>query len=93
MYSAYCASKGAVPSFTRALALEYAQDNIQINDLCPGSVNTQMLRKFDIDSDLAKAREVNIATMPIGRLGKPEEIASVALFWLVMRQHFYTEYL
>lgn len=81
LYSAYCATKGAVLSFTRALALEYAQDNIRINALCPGPVDTQMLRKeFDIDSDPAKAREANIATMPIGRLGKPEEIASVALF-------------
>lgn len=81
LYSAYCASKGAVLSFTRALALEYAQDNIRINALCPGPVDTNMLQKeFDIDSDPAKAREANIATMPIGRLGKPEEIAAVALF-------------
>lgn len=81
LYSAYCASKGAVLSFTRALALEYAQDNIRINALCPGPVDTKMLQmEFDIDPIPAKAREANIATMPIGRLGKPEEIASVALF-------------
>lgn len=81
LYSAYCASKGAVLAFTRALALEYAQDNIRINALCPGPVDTKMLQKeFDIDSNPANAKEANIATMPIGRLGKSEEIAQVALF-------------
>lgn len=81
LYSAYCASKGAVLSFTRALALEYAQDNIRINALCPGPVDTKMLQKeFDVDPNPAIAREANIAAMPIGRFGKPEEIASVALF-------------
>ena len=81
LYSAYCASKGAVLAFTRALALEYAQDNIRINALCPGPVDTKMLQnEFDIEPNPAKAREANIATMPIGRLGKPEEIASIALF-------------
>jgi NAD(P)-dependent dehydrogenase (short-subunit alcohol dehydrogenase family) len=81
LYSAYCASKGAVLSFTRALALEYAQSNIRINALCPGPIDTPMLQmEFDVDPDPAKARELGIATMPIGRLGKPEEIAQVALF-------------
>ena len=81
LYSAYCASKGAVLSLTRALALEYAQDNIRINALCPGPVETQMLQmEFDSDLNPTKAKEQAIATMPIGRLGQPEEIAQVALF-------------
>ena len=81
LYAAYCASKGAVLSFTRALALEYAQDNIRINALCPGPVETPMLQKeFDVDSDPKIARSKTVTTMPIGRLGRPEEIAQVALF-------------
>ncbi len=81
LYTAYCASKGAVLSLTRALALEYAKDNIQINALCPGPVETPMLEmEFTLDADPAKAKAESFATMPIGRLGKPEEIAQVALF-------------
>jgi NAD(P)-dependent dehydrogenase (short-subunit alcohol dehydrogenase family) len=81
LYTAYCASKGAVLSFTRALALEYARSNIRINAICPGPVDTPMLQQeFDVEPDPLKARELGIATMPIGRLGKPEEIAEVALY-------------
>lgn len=81
LYSAYCASKGAVLSFTRALALEYARDNIRINALCPGPVETQMLdQEFELDADPVKAKAESIAGMPIARLGQPDEIAQVALF-------------
>jgi NAD(P)-dependent dehydrogenase (short-subunit alcohol dehydrogenase family) len=81
LYSAYCASKGAVLSLTRALALEYARDNIRINALCPGPVETQMLnQEFELDADPLRAREESIAGMPIARLGRPDEIAQVALF-------------
>ena len=81
LYTAYCASKGAVLCLTRALALEYAKDNIQINALCPGPVETPMLEmEFTLDANPAKAKTESFATMPIGRLGKPEEIAQVALF-------------
>lgn len=81
LYSAYCASKGAVLSFTRSLALEYAQANIRINALCPGPIDTPMLQKeFAIETDPANAEKEAIATMPIGRFGRPEEIAQVALF-------------
>lgn len=81
LYSAYCASKGAVLALTRALALEYAASNLKINAICPGPIDTKMLQQeFTIDSNPEQARAANIATMPIGRLGKPEEIAQVALF-------------
>ncbi len=81
LYAAYCASKGAVLSLTRALALEYARDNIRINALCPGPIETPMLQsEFDQAADPAQAKAEGIATMPIGRLGNPAEIAKVALF-------------
>lgn len=81
LYAAYCASKGAVLSLTRALALEYAKDNIRINALCPGPIATPMLQgEFDQADDPALAEVEGIATMPIGRLGTPAEIAQVALF-------------
>lgn len=81
LYAAYCASKGAVLSFTRSLALEYAKENIRINALCPGPIETPMLlSEFDYAADPAQAKAEGIATMPIGRLGIPAEIAQVALF-------------
>ncbi|SRR5579883_1116869 len=81
LYAAYCASKGAVLSLTRALALEYAKDNIRINALCPGPIDTPMLQgEFDQAADPTQAKAEGIATMPIGRLGTPAEIAQVALF-------------
>lgn len=80
-FTAYCASKGAVLSLTRSLALEYAKDNIRINALCPGPIDTPMLRaEFATEADAEKACQESIATVPIGRLGQPEEIAQVALF-------------
>lgn len=81
LFTAYCASKGAILSFTRALALEYACDNIRINALCPGPIDTQMLNaEFATDAASEEAREESIASIPIGRLGQPDEIAQVALF-------------
>lgn len=81
LYAAYCASKGAVLSFTRALALEYAKDHIRINALCPGPIATPMLQgEFDLADDPLQAQAEGVATMPIGRLGDPAEIAEVALF-------------
>jgi NAD(P)-dependent dehydrogenase (short-subunit alcohol dehydrogenase family) len=80
-YAAYCASKGAVLSLTRALALEYAQANIRINALCPGPIDTPMLQQEFNQAELPDhAKAAGVATMPIGRLGQPEEIAEVALF-------------
>lgn len=79
--SAYCASKGAVLSLTRSLALEYAHTNIHINALCPGPTETQMLKyEFDADTNPAQAKQESINSMPIRRLGTPEEVAQVALF-------------
>ena len=81
LYTAYCASKGAVLSLTRSLALEYAKENIRINALCPGPIATPMLQgEFDQAADPAQAKAEGTATMPIGRLGTPDEIAQVALF-------------
>lgn len=81
LYSAYCASKGAVLAFTRALALEYATSNIRINAICPGPIDTPMLnQEFEQDADPIRAKAEGVATIPIARLGKPEEIAQVALY-------------
>ena len=79
----YCASKGAVVLLAKALALDYAAHGIRVNALCPGIIDTPMLRQFaDAMPDPAAAWAAYGATQPLGRLGTPEECAAAAL-WLV----------
>lgn len=79
--SAYCASKGAVLAMTRALAAEWASKGIRINALCPGPIDTPMLQaEFSTGPDATAERDAAIQTIPLGRLGHPDEIAKAALF-------------
>ncbi len=79
----YCATKAAAIQLARALALDYATHGIRVNALCPGIVDTPMLR--DVVQKAADPdglwKEIS-AAQPIGRLATPEEIADAAL-WLV----------
>jgi NAD(P)-dependent dehydrogenase (short-subunit alcohol dehydrogenase family) len=75
---AYTASKGAVLSLTRELAIEFARRGVRVNALCPGPVETPLLlRLFEEDPDAFERRRVHL---PMGRLAKPREIALGALF-------------
>lgn len=78
---AYCASKGAVHQLTRAMAIDHARDGIRINAVCPGEVDTPMIRSARSvpvsDEDLYKMAETSV---PMGRMAQPEEIARVVLF-------------
>ena len=79
----YCASKGAIVILAKALALDYAARGIRVNALCPGIIDTPMLRRFaDAMPDPAAAWTAYGAAQPMGRLGTPEECAAAAL-WLV----------
>jgi len=79
----YCASKGAVVLLAKALGLDYAARGIRVNALCPGIIDTPMLRHFaDAMPDPAAAWAAYGAAQPMGRLGTPEECAAAAL-WLV----------
>jgi NAD(P)-dependent dehydrogenase (short-subunit alcohol dehydrogenase family) len=79
----YCATKGAVVLLAKALALDYARQNIRVNALCPGIIDTPMLQHFaDNTPDPAASMAAYSAAQPIGRLGTPEECADAAL-WLV----------
>lgn len=78
---AYNASKGAVVAFTKSLALDLASSNIRVNCICPGAVNTPLLRstiKATADPEAALAAIVN--RYPLGRLAQAEEIARVVIF-------------
>ncbi len=81
LYGAYCATKGGVIALTRALASEWAAKNIRINAICPGPIDTPMIHaEFNLASDPAAEEKAAVEAIPVGRLGKPEDIARVALF-------------
>ena len=79
---AYCAAKGAIHQLTRALALDHARDGVRINAVAPGEVDTPMLRRGGREAALSDAALAHMAdaTIPMGRLAQPEEIARVVLF-------------
>ena len=74
----YSASKGGVLSMTRELGVQFARDGIRVNALCPGPVNTPLLKElFAKDEERAARRLVHV---PMGRFGEPEEMANAVLF-------------
>ena len=77
---AYCASKGAVHQITRAMALDYVNDGIRINAVCPGEVNTPMLASERSEPVTPELMRQLADTVPMGRLAEPVEIARVVLF-------------
>jgi NAD(P)-dependent dehydrogenase (short-subunit alcohol dehydrogenase family) len=77
---AYCASKGAVHQITRAMALDHVKDGIRINAVCPGEVDTPMLRSRRSRPVTADDLQKLADTVPMGRLADPAEIAKVVVF-------------
>ena len=82
--AAYCATKGAVHALTRAMACDHGPDNIRVNAICPGYVDTPMLKSFfdakgnaEAESMRDEARRVH----PLGRWGTPEDMANL-VNWL-----------
>ncbi len=74
----YTASKGGVLAMSRELGVEFARRNVRVNALCPGPVNTPLLRElFAKDPERAARRLVHV---PMGRFAEPEEIAAAAAF-------------
>jgi len=74
--ASYAASKHAIIGMTRSAALDYAKQNIRVNAILPGNIETPMMDRFTA-GDLQKAIDLE----PVARLGKPEEIAE-AVLWM-----------
>jgi len=79
--AAYCASKGAVVLLTKAMAVDHGAANIRVNCICPGDTDTSMLRDEVRQLGASEDRFLaESAHRPLGRIGKPEEIARAALY-------------
>jgi NAD(P)-dependent dehydrogenase (short-subunit alcohol dehydrogenase family) len=78
---AYSASKGAVTLMTKSMAMDHAVENIRVNCICPGIVETEMVAEFITKApDPEAARKQRLALHPLGRFGKPEDIAHAAVY-------------
>jgi NAD(P)-dependent dehydrogenase (short-subunit alcohol dehydrogenase family) len=93
---AYAASKGGVLSLTRNMALDYARENIRVTAICPGTIDSDMVRTSaraeggDLEANLRRYG----AFHPLGRIGRPEDIANAAVFLASEKASFITgEYL
>lgn len=82
---AYTASKGAVLAMSRELAIIHARENIRVNSLCPGPLNTELLMKF---LDTEEKRQRRLVHIPMGRFGEAAEMAKAAL-WLASDESSY----
>lgn len=94
----YVMSKGAVGMMTKAMALDYARENIRVNAVCPGDtfVDRWMEKGYFENSDpvtLEEAIKESSAYIPMGRFGKPEEIANAVLFLASDEASFVTGHL
>ena len=88
---AYSTSKGAVLALTRSMAIDYVRDNIRVNCLCPGTVDTPSFRqRMASFPDPDEALRQFVARQPMGRLGTAEEVAQAALYLVSDEAKFVT---
>ncbi len=79
--AAYCASKGAVHALTRQMALDFAGEGVRVNCVAPGFIETEQVRVYlDSHDDPVAAEQDVVASHPLGRMGRPEEVAAVVAF-------------
>ncbi|MEP5570051.1 MAG: glucose 1-dehydrogenase [Halioglobus sp.] len=86
--ASYAASKGGVVQLTKSLAVSWAQDNIQVNAILPGWIETDMTAP--IETNLAEMHAGIIARTPAGRFGLPEEIGGTAVYLASSASNFVT---
>ena len=80
MHPAYTSSKAAVVHLTRSMAVRYAEDNIRVNSLCPGTINTELYKEFLEQQDDPEGINKEIENLhPLG-IGEPEDIAWAAVY-------------
>ena len=85
--ASYCASKGGVIALTKDLAAEWAKDGITVNTISPGWVETELTRNYFSQPEV---QNFLLARVPMGRFGRPEEIAHLAVFLASDKSAFIT---
>ncbi len=88
--AAYCAAKAAIHSLTKSIAQEFAPEGIRINALGPGPIDTPILRSGRSEAEYEEVRKRLAGNLPVGRLGRPEEVAAVVDFLLSERSSYIT---
>jgi NAD(P)-dependent dehydrogenase (short-subunit alcohol dehydrogenase family) len=79
--AAYCASKGGVTLLTKAMALDHARENIRVNCICPTIVETELgMESIEATADPAAERIRRAMEIPLGRMGRPEDVAHLAVY-------------
>lgn len=80
--AAYCAAKGGVTLLTKSMALDYAHEKIRVNCICPSLVETPLgtASLLAAAPDLEEARRIRAREIPLARLGKPEDVAELAVY-------------
>jgi len=79
--AAYAAAKGGVTMLTKAMALDHAQEGIRVNCICPAIVETDLVQTILSQApDRVAAVRLRTAQIPLGRMGKPEDVAALAVF-------------
>jgi NAD(P)-dependent dehydrogenase (short-subunit alcohol dehydrogenase family) len=86
--AAYCAAKGAVIAFTRALAVDHVSDGIRVNCICPGTIDSPWIDR--VVAEYGESRDALAGRQPMGRLGTPDEVAEAVLYVASDRAAFAT---
>jgi NAD(P)-dependent dehydrogenase (short-subunit alcohol dehydrogenase family) len=88
--AAYCAAKGGVVNLTRALAIDAAPQQVRVNCLCPGPIDTPMMQGWYETGDRAELERIQVTPILLKRIGRPREIADAALFLATDESSFMT---
>jgi NAD(P)-dependent dehydrogenase (short-subunit alcohol dehydrogenase family) len=78
--AAYSTSKGAVTMLTKAMALDHAHENIRVNCICPALVETELVQRLFASADGEAVKRERIAGFPLGRMGRPQDVAGLAVY-------------
>jgi NAD(P)-dependent dehydrogenase (short-subunit alcohol dehydrogenase family) len=79
--AAYCTSKGGVTLLTKAMAVDHAKDNVRANCICPSIVETELVAGlFEASAEGKALRDARVASIPLGRMGRPVDVAEMAVF-------------
>jgi len=78
--AAYCASKGGVTLLTKAIAIDHGHENIRANCICPSIVETELVSQLFNTPDGDRVKRERLATIPLGRMGRPADIADLAVY-------------